>query len=77
MIHKFKFFDYEDEDDDEDDLSNTELLTSKHEIHHLSSVFCFLKPDTRHHYGLPHQRGVYPAFVSVCVLYFNPAAFAV
>ena len=54
------FFDYEDENDDEDDLSKTELLNSKHDIRHLSSLlippsafrlpnsdpFCFLTSET-------------------------------
>ena len=39
-------FEDEDEDDDEDDSYKTELLNIKHNIRHLSSVVCFLKPDT-------------------------------
>ena len=38
MLHKFAFFEYEYEDDEEDDLSKTELLNSKHDIRHLSSL---------------------------------------
>jgi len=38
------FIDYE--DDDKDDLNKTSLLNSKHYVRHLSSVFCFLTPET-------------------------------